>query len=131
MPASVDNLGFCEGVPPSSGSSLCRIWIVQPTKFAKYTPHPSRCTVVHHAPCVGSSPADCHTSIVLFINRGESFQTMSPFSTIFPLGLRNEISMSSKRSSLSTRFVNKSKEIENTLIEHLRIFPFITIKGHV
>ncbi len=57
---------------------------------------------------------------------------MSSFATFLPLGLRGEISISStKQSALSRKFVNRGKEVENTLIGHLRIFPFITVSGPV
>ena len=53
---------------------------------------------------------------------------MSSFATSLPHELRSELSISFlTHSSLSRKFINKNNEMENTLISHLRVFPFLLI----
>ena len=53
---------------------------------------------------------------------------MSLFATSLPHELRSELSISFlKYSSLSRMFINKDEEMENTLIGHSRVFPFLII----
>ena len=55
---------------------------------------------------------------------------MSSFATSLPPGLLGELSISSSKQPLLSRsFVNRSKDMENTIIGYLRIFPSIAVLG--